>query len=387
MPRATAQTEEQTANSKPVRDQTSPVSGPSFLGLGDESDSTATYLLEEDPGSSHWGRSVVLVGVLGCVTAAAWHWRHDLRDWAAKFSHPSSAPQTEQVSYSASPISTSGSAAAPNGQSITDNPTTESPTQPGGGLQPAGTAAEQGNTLAEAQPIQRPIAAQAENQTEQVSNSASPISTSGSAAAPNGQAIEDNPRTESPTQPGGGLQPAGTAAEQRNTLAEAQPIQQPIAAQPGDRTPLGGNQSTTRPTSKKGEPAARTGSFAEERPAKEPTGSPKGPEAPVVASGSADDALEAEGERYLYGTESPANCARAQRDLLAAAERSNAKGESVLGAMYATGHCVPRDLPLAYRWFAKALRQEPDNARFEGDVQILWNQMTPDERQTAMRPQ
>jgi TPR repeat protein len=108
---------------------------------------------------------------------------------------------------------------------------------------------------------------------------------------------------------------------------------------------------------------------------------------PAVGSGSADDALEAEGERYLYGTESPANCARAQRDLLAAAERSNAKGESVLGAMYATGHCVPRDLPLAYRWFAKALRQEPDNARFEGDVQILWNQMTPDERQTAMRPQ
>jgi hypothetical protein len=97
---------------------------------------------------------------LGCVTAAAWHWRHDLRDWAVKFSHQSSATQTEQVSNSASPISTSGSAAAPNGQSITDNPTTESPTQPGGGLQPAGTAAEQRNTLAEAQPIQQPIAAQ-----------------------------------------------------------------------------------------------------------------------------------------------------------------------------------------------------------------------------------
>jgi hypothetical protein len=315
IPRATAQAEEQTTQSKPVRDQTPSVSGPSFLGLADESNSTATYLLEEDLGSSHWGRSVVLVGVLGCVTAAAWHWRHDLRDWAAKFSHQSSANQTEQVSYSALAISTSGSAAAPNGQSI-----------------------------------------------------------------------KDNPKTESPTQPGGGLQPAGTAAEQGDTLAEAQPIQQPIAAQPEDQTPPGGTPSTTRPTSQKGEPSAPTGSIAEEPPAKEPTGSPNGPEAPVVASGSADDAVEAEGERYLYGTESPANCARAQRDLLAAAERSNAKGESVLGAMYATGHCVPRDLPLAYRWFAKALRQEPDNARFEGDVQILWNQMTPDERQTAMRP-
>jgi TPR repeat protein len=80
--------------------------------------------------------------------------------------------------------------------------------------------------------------------------------------------------------------------------------------------------------------------------------------------------------------------ARVRREICSpAAERSNAKGESVLGAMYATGYCVPRDLPLAYRWFAKALRQESDNARFEGNVQILWNQMTPDERQTAMRPQ
>ena len=128
MPQATAQTEEQTTQSKPARDQTSPVSGPSFLGLGDESNNTVAYLLEDDLGSSHWGRAVVLVGVLGCVTAAAWHWRHDLRDWAAKFSHQSSATQTEQVSYSASPISTSGSAAAPNGQSIGDNPRTESPT-------------------------------------------------------------------------------------------------------------------------------------------------------------------------------------------------------------------------------------------------------------------
>ena len=261
----------------------------------------------------------------------------------------------------------------------------------GGGLQPAGTAAEQGNTLAEAQPIQQPIAAQPEDQTPLggTPSTTRPTSNKGEPSDPTGSFTEERPAKEptgSPKQ-GGGLQPAGTAAEQGNTLAEAQPIQQPIAAQPEDQTPLGGTPSTTRPTSKKGEPSAPTGSFAEERPAKEPTGSPNGPEAPVVASSSAGDALEAEGERYLYGTESPANCARAQRDLLAAAERSNAKGESVLGAMYATGHCVPRDLPLAYRWFAKALRQDPDNARFEGDVQILWNQMTPDERQTAMRPQ
>jgi len=106
-----------------------------------------------------------------------------------------------------------------------------------------------------------------------------------------------------------------------------------------------------------------------------------------MPSRSTGDVLEAEGERYLYGTGSPTNCALAQKDFLAAAERSSTKSESVLGTMCATGHCVPRDLPLAYRWFAKALQQEPGNARFERDVQILWNQMTPQEKQFAIHNQ
>jgi len=69
--------------------------------------------------------------------------------------------------------------------------------------------------------------------------------------------------------------------------------------------------------------------------------------------------------------------------LIAAAGGSSAKAESVLGTMYATGHCVARDLPLAYRWFVKAVQREPGNSRFERDLQLLWNQMTPDERQIA----
>jgi len=39
-----------------------------------------------------------------------------------------------------------------------------------------------------------------------------------------------------------------------------------------------------------------------------------------------------------------------------------------------------------YRWFAKALHQDPENGRIQRDLEILWRQMTPDERQMAMRP-
>jgi len=71
--------------------------------------------------------------------------------------------------------------------------------------------------------------------------------------------------------------------------------------------------------------------------------------------------------------------------LLTAAQHANAKAESLLGAMYATGHCVTRDVPAAYRWFARALHQDPGNTRIARDLEILWKQMTPEERQIAVR--
>ncbi len=94
-------------------------------------------------------------------------------------------------------------------------------------------------------------------------------------------------------------------------------------------------------------------------------------------------AYEAEGEKYLYGTGVPQNCSHALQGLTLAAERTNAKAEGVLGTMYATGHCVNPSLPMAYRWFAKALQQDPANTRIERQMQVLWERMTPDERRVA----
>jgi hypothetical protein len=108
---------------------------------------------------------------------------------------------------------------------------------------------------------------------------------------------------------------------------------------------------------------------------------------PPAVSGTRDDKLVAEGEKYLYGDGVPQNCARAQKSLASAAKRLNVKAQSLLGTMYATGHCTNRDLPTAYRWFAKALRQDPSNDRIKRDLEVLWREMTPDERQTAMRNQ
>ena len=106
------------------------------------------------------------------------------------------------------------------------------------------------------------------------------------------------------------------------------------------------------------------------------------PAAPPAAQASD---LEAEGEKYLYGNGVPENCTRARTNLLAAAQHSNAQAQNVLGTMYATGHCATRDLPTAYRWFSRSLRKDPSNTRIEQDLKVLWNQMTPGERQLALR--
>jgi len=100
----------------------------------------------------------------------------------------------------------------------------------------------------------------------------------------------------------------------------------------------------------------------------------------------AQESLFLQGQRYLYGGNgTPANCGRAEQYLNASANNNNSKAQATLGTMYATGHCVRRDLPLAYRWFARALHGDPRNTRLERDVEIMWNQMSPQERNTALR--
>jgi hypothetical protein len=105
--------------------------------------------------------------------------------------------------------------------------------------------------------------------------------------------------------------------------------------------------------------------------------------APTVADTGDADFRKA--EAYLYGRGAAENCDEAVKYLKAASAKSSAKARSAFGTMYATGHCVPRDLPTSYLWFALALRVDPNNQILEKDLSAVWNQMTPPERQMATR--
>jgi hypothetical protein len=324
--------------SKPVREEPMrQVSGPSFLGLAEEPSSSVTYLLEDEMSERHWGRALVLFLILGALGAAGWHWRSEVRAYvvARLAQHPNSNNQPEQTGYAGGPVSTSASETA--GQ-------TPSATVP---VQNQDTAANQ--TPAAATP-----AGQQPSATTNNGPAASEQSNAASASAPAGSA--------SPAPTGQAAAPAAPQ-EQANNAPAATPAKQESAAEPA--TPNEPTAKSESPTTKRAKSKAKE-----------------------TAEGTAStDELEAEGERYLYGTGVYANCSRAQKDLQAAADQGSSKADSVLGTMYATGHCVNRDLPLAYRWFAMALQRDPGNTRLQGDLQVLWNQMSADERQIAMRRQ
>jgi hypothetical protein len=142
----------------------------------------------------------------------------------------------------------------------------------------------------------------------------------------------------------------------------------------------------TAPPAKTKEDSKPPEAHVKKTSAPKPAVSTQAPTRPGATSTSlADDRQVALAERYLYGKGVAANCDRALGILRPAAEKGNAKARTQLGALYSTGHCVARDLPTAYRWFALALRVDHDNATVEQNLQMIWRQMSPAERQLAIK--
>jgi hypothetical protein len=180
---------------------------------------------------------------------------------------------------------------------------------------------------------------------------------------------------------------------EKPTVNPATPAPAPVpdAGSPQAVVPSAGVQSAPAPvrktveaTAKPETPRIALGDKSAEKP--RPSAAPaKAPELPEPAAAETGDAAFRKGEAYLYGRGVPENCDEAVKNLKAASAKSNAKARSAFGTMYATGHCVPRDLPTSYLWFALALRVDPNNQILEKDLSAVWNQMTPPERQMATR--
>jgi Sel1 repeat len=227
---------------------------------------------------------------------------------------------------------------------------------------------------------------------QSASNSGAPTSASPSEVAP-AQTQEQGTHIDKPMTGGSGAEQTSPPQPQQGQsgASESKPPEQApkanesASAAPPDKTP----EKETAPENKaaeksdqgdENETAAATPAPKARSPKQASVRTPIQKAAPAT---SPDADLEQSGEKYLYGTGVPQNCQRAESNLRTAATHGNSKAQTVLGTMYATGHCVGRDLPTAYRWFARALHTDPQNSRISADLQVLWRQMTPQEKQLA----
>jgi hypothetical protein len=313
--------------------QSSPgISGPSFLGLNtpppgrdplQPSSRNLDYLLEDEEPPRAWGKLILIVIALALALGFGYlHWKQGGFDWVMG---SAKKPPASAPAPDAAQSSPDSSAPAP------------APATPDAAA-PASSA----------------------NQT------ATPPATSGAETSP--------PQTTSPQSGDAPSQTAAAPSEVQPDEAQpskVQPNHPAVANAPADSTP------------------ATTGSDSDNQSAQaEAPRVPKAPaRKPAAAKPSAAMPMDTvtEAERYIYGRGVRQDCDRGVRLLKPAAQPSNPKAMISLGALYSTGTCTPRDLPTAYRWFALALHQQPNNQPLQDDLQKLWSQMTQPERQLAIK--
>jgi hypothetical protein len=211
------------------------------------------------------------------------------------------------------------------------------------------------------------------------STAATPSAGSASNSSPAVVPSPSQPATDSASTPPSPENPApGTTA----------PTTTPPAGDPSGSTPAANPAPTTEPPASKDSsaggsdnpPATTTKPIKPKAPAPDPNLN----STRVIRPAKAADPVS-EAQKYIYGKGVRQDCDQGLRILKPAADRANPKAMIEMGALYSAGLCTPRDLPTAYRWFAMALRKEPDNQSVQTDLQKLWSEMTQPERQLAIK--
>ena len=333
-------------------DETPSISGPSFLGLNDPPPSRTTpsrrgsisidpdkapvggnldYLLEDEEehggGGRLWKFALILIALALAVGFGYLRWKEQGFAW---LNPPSKKPSVAEQ-------------------------------QPGNGDNNPSNAA--------------PSAATSTPSASQAAQSGAPSIT------PDPQPASQAASSQAPATPN----PAG-----QNASAPVVNSSAPNSPAPGDAAKAsdsgGGSDkvaspaTTNVPSDKAPANSAKADDDSDSAPAPKPKAEPAPKPRPVIPT----DAV-AEARKYLYGKGASQDCDRGLRLLKPAANSGNAKAMVEMGALYSAGLCTPHDLPTAYRWFALALRKEPDNQSVQSDLTKLWGEMTQPERQLAMK--
>ena len=357
-------------NSDPV------ISGPSFLGLNKPADGRGTrayssgshhlptsgnldYLLDDDEeepkrGGGKFFLVLIALALIGGFGYLRW------KQGGFDFLKPSRAvAPTQNAPDSGNPPSgTTNPAATTTPEPAATNPVATNPAAPN-------PATPNASTPSSANPNpSSPAAANTNSPATDMSTNAPASPPTASAAPSSGRDASAPPAAAANTAPASGASADNTAPVKPQENASPDQQTQSEAAEDAEAPPSKPESAVHREVAKPS--AART------LRTRKPT-----PVTPL------DPAAEA--EKYIYGQGVAPDCDHGLRLLKPAAAQANTKAMILLGSLYSSGTCTPRDLPTAYRWFALSLHKEPDNQRLQDDLQKLWSQMTQPERQLAIK--
>lgn len=320
------------------------LSGPSFLGLGD----TSAEFAEDEPERSHTRRNLALLTLLILCGLGAAQWK-SLRDFGLEYIH--------NGTVSLSTLKKQVPAAKP----------------------PAATPDTS---------IQTPTGAASANSNSKPNIEVAPVNS-------------DQKAAQNQTQPS----PTNATQTDGSPLVNNENVALPPST-PSAMSALAGTKNSLTPGIAKEEPAEKPVTIsktAERRKEEPPTTEPQLGNAELrQADAAASPEIQASllwkaiklgnpeapvrlAEMYIAGRGVPQNCEQAIILLRSAATHKNARARGKMGALYATGQCVPKDVVQAYRWMSMALEANPNSEWTLKYRQSLWAQMTQDQKLRVAR--
>jgi hypothetical protein len=294
------------------------ITGPSFLGLSDESTSDSDYLLEDDePQRSSWRGwlAVAVLALLGFLIYKQWNTVQAVAHTVTDRAMGATQKQNGQPAPTPSNVSSSNEA----------QPADPSATKP---PDPSATKSD-----------------------------ATSVAKNENAAASEGD--HASPDTKSAT------------AENHTPSS----VDKPENDQK-DQTEASTSETAATTADAKGEPKTKEPSSDEEKP----SATKKPATTDAAKAPRPDDAQVDQAQKYLRGQGVAQDCGRAISLLRSAAREGNPRAQVKLGALYATGQCVTQDRAAAYQWLARAQETQPTNSYLQRTMSTLWANMTPEER-------
>ena len=350
------------------------ISGPSFLGLNqpgparsggavrgassENSSRSLDYLLEEEePEPQGRGKFVFVMIALALALGLGYlRWRNEGLDWLTSgIKKTLGSTSNESASRPAANGNADDSTAANPGSASGGSPANAPPAAPANGS---------------AQPDAQPVPA----------SSGAPANPAAANPTPGGREVV-------PVDSDAGAKTPADAGANSSAAKGASANPAPPSADSADSSDDGSHAAAPAAAANKKGAAKNKANDDDADNSDDEDSAPAAKPAPAPTKPHAAKPLDmvAEGEKYIYGRGVVQDCDRGVKMIRQAANQSNAKAMISLGALYSAGLCTPRDLPTAYRWFAIALHKEPDNNSVQTDLQKLWSEMTPPERQLAIK--